>query len=359
MLPAANRGPGQNLCFPDVCLTPPAPGVPVPYLNVGPHAMAAPFSPTVLVCGIPALNLGSQITMTTGDEPGVLHPTIKGVGTFTAGSPNVFVDMLPAVNLTSPTTGNAMNAPVGAHLVPAPVNVVYNLAGPAAQAPRAAGDAVLEIAAALAAAPPSAELLPDGTALLRVPVIAADLPARAYAELQRLQRLQPEPLRALVLDLRGCPGGELDAALRLAEDFLPRGALIATVIDADGDEAPFRARRDPAWTLPLAILVDGGTASAAEVLAAALQAHGRALLVGARTFGKASAQSLVRGAAPDGGLAYGTVARCVVPGSALADGAGLTPDIEIAGLDGGAMLRAACEAGREIRPRPSSTTGAS
>lgn len=329
MLPAANRGAGQNLCFPDVCLTPPAPGVPVPYLNVGPHAMAARFSPTVMVCGLPALNLGSQITMTTGDEPGKLHPTTKGKGTFTAGCPSVFVDRLPAINLTCPTTGNKMNAPVGAHLVPNVVNVFYNLAGAGAPEEQPAGDAVLEIAAALSAAQPTAELLPDGVALLRVPVIAADLPARAYAELQRLQRLQPEPLRALVLDLRGCPGGELDAALRLAEDFLPRGALIATVIDADGDETPFRARRDPAWTFPLAILVDGGTASAAEVLAAALQAHGRALLAGARTYGKASAQSLVRGAAPDGGLAYGTVARCVVPGSALADGAGLTPEIEL------------------------------
>ncbi|HSN97888.1 MAG TPA: S41 family peptidase [Candidatus Nanopelagicales bacterium] len=357
MLPSANRGAGMNLCFPDVCLTPPAPGVPIPYLNVGPHAMAAPFSPTVLVCGLPALNLGSKITLTTGDEPGTLHPTIKGVGTFVAGTPNIFVDRIPAINLTCPTTGNRMNAPIGAHLVPNAVNTFYNLAGRSSDAAHAAhaadaalpaGDALLDIAAALAAAPPpSAALLPEGIGYLRVPVITADLPARATAE---LQRLEPAGLRAVLLDLRGCPGGDLDAALRLAEDFLPRGAHLATLVDADGDEVPWRARRDPAWTFPLVILVDAGTASAAEVLAAALRAHGRALLAGGRTFGKASVQSLVRA---EGGFAFGTVARCVVPGATLADGVGLIPDLHVSGasapspdLDADAPLRAAWDLAR-------------
>lgn len=357
MLPAAHRGAGQNVCFPDVCLTPPAPGVPVPYPNFGMHAMAVPFSPTVMICGLPALNLSAKIPITTGDEAGTLHRTIKGQGTFVAGSPTVMVDGLPAINLTAPTTGNAMNAPKGEHLIPNAVNVFYNLAG----AGPAAGDVMCEVAEALAdAPPPAARLLPDGVGLVRVAVLAPDAPARVFAGVRRLEEAAGG-LRALILDLRGCPGGELDAALRLAEDFLPRGAEIGAMVDADGDVTVRRARRDPAFELPVVALVDGGTASAAEVLAGSLQAHGRALLVGERTLGKGSVQSVVQG--PEG-LCYATVGRCLLPGGAEIEGRGLTPDVAAGGAaagasgggaeaegddpEGDAMLRAAWEAARRI-----------
>ena len=91
MLPASNRGAGQNIGFPDVCLTPapPAPPVPVPYPNIGMNAQALGFSPIVKVSMVNALNMGSTISMTSGDEAGAAHPTIKGQGKWTMGNPIV------------------------------------------------------------------------------------------------------------------------------------------------------------------------------------------------------------------------------------------------------------------------------
>ncbi len=71
MFPASVRGPGQNVCAPDVCLTPPVP-VPVPYVNVGLHAVAVLHAVTVMFGGMFALNLGSNLAVTMGDEPGVV-----------------------------------------------------------------------------------------------------------------------------------------------------------------------------------------------------------------------------------------------------------------------------------------------
>lgn len=351
MLPAANRGAGSNVGFPDVCLTPPLPGVPVPYTNNGAHCMAVPFSPTVIVCALPALNLASTIPKTTGDEPGILHPVTTQVGTFVVGCPTVFIDLLPAIHLTLPTTGNAMNCTSGAHVVPNLVNVFYNLAEGAPAAGEApGGDEVLALAAALRdAPPPAARMLPGGVGLLRVAAFQADLPARVFHE---VRGLAAEGLRALIVDVRDNPGGELDAMIELAGDFLAAGDAIVTVVDGDGDEVVHRARRDGPYAMPLVVLVSRGTASAAEVFAGALQARGRAVVVGEPTWGKGTAQSLVRGPGGDG-FRYETVAACVLPGGASIEGAGVRPDVAVpvegAGdLDADAALRAAWEVARGL-----------
>src|SRR5690242_13461047 len=110
MLPASNRGPGLNIGFPDVCLTPVGPViVPIPYPNFATHAMAAPFAATVFVTAMNGLNQGSIIPMTFGDNPGVAHPTVMGAGTFTMGNPIVIIEGLPGINLLCPTAGNNMN----------------------------------------------------------------------------------------------------------------------------------------------------------------------------------------------------------------------------------------------------------
>src|SRR5262245_907327 len=129
MLPASNRGAGMNMGFPDVCNTPVGPATaPLPYPNIAMNAQAVPFSPIVKVSMMPALNMGSQIPMTIGDEAGVAHPTIKGPGRYTVGNPIVSIDGMPAINLGCPTTGNNMNNGLGAVLVPSAVNVFYCLA---------------------------------------------------------------------------------------------------------------------------------------------------------------------------------------------------------------------------------------
>jgi carboxyl-terminal processing protease len=312
VLPASNKGPSLSFGFPDVCLTPVGPViVPIPYPNFGAHAMAATFSPIVSVAMIPALNMGSVLAMTTGDEPGVAHWTIKGPGTFDTGNPVVFVDMLPAICLTCLTDGNTANNEPGTVVMPGAPNVLYTWA--------ARAGAVEE---ALAGDPVDGARLEEGIGELRVRVFSMALPGRVHL---LIARWLEEGLRALVLDLRGCRGGLLRAFIAIASDFLPEGAELATLEDAEGDRIVYRSRSARPHAMPLVLVVDGGTASAAELFAGCLQAHGRATVVGERTHGKGIAQCLLRDA--QGGAALATAARVFLPGGAAIHAVGLTPDV--------------------------------
>ena len=310
MLPASNRGAGMNLCFPDVCLTPapPAPPIPVPYPNIAMNAQATGFAPNVKVSGMNALNLGTRIPMTSGDEAGAAHPTIKGGGGYTLGNPIVSINKLPAINLTCPTNANNMNAPMGAVLVPSAVNVMYCRRAQASDVPSDGGA--------------TAWLRDDGIGVLVLRSIASSAPAQLFAA---RRRLVDAGAAAWILDLRDNPGGDVEAALAVASDFLADGTVMGELRDHDGDATPLRGRCTAPDRRPLAVLVDGGTASSAEVLAGVLQALGRAVVVGAQTYGKASVQRYV--ASMEHGLRYGTVGRILLPGGRSFDGAGLTPDL--------------------------------
>jgi carboxyl-terminal processing protease len=169
-------------------------------------------------------------------------------------------------------------------------------------------------------------MLTDEIGYVEINLFAYDVPTRVHNEIVRLRE---QGLRALVVDLRANPGGDSDAFVRLADDFLERGATIATITDGDGDETVLRARQADPYDLPLVLLVDGSTASAAELFAGSLQANGRALLVGETTHGKATAQQVVPH--PEGrGAGYATVATYALPGGTDIDGAGLRPDIPVA-----------------------------
>jgi carboxyl-terminal processing protease len=328
MLPASNRSSGINIGFPDVCLTPAGPAVvPIPYPNLGMHAMAAPFAATVVVTGMNALNQGSMIPMTTGDEGGVAHPTIKGPGMFTMGNPVVSVEGLPAINLLCPTTGNNMNDGLGAVLVPDAVNVFYTYApGAAPPLDRAMSlDDLAQHLAPLDAPPVQGAMRGDGIALVAIRVFSSGVAARVY---DLLRRLAADGMSALILDLRGNPGGEVDAFLELAGDFVDHGTVLAVMTDGDGDETVHRARGEALYRLPLAILVDRRTASAAELFAGCLKAHGRAVVVGETTYGKGSAQALLPG---EGAAVYATVARVALPDGAPVQGIGVRPDVEATG----------------------------
>ena len=131
-------------------------------------------------------------------------------------------------------------------------------------------------------------------------------------------------MTALILDLRGNPGGDALAAIALAADFLEAGSLVAVMTDGDGDETRYRAHGTQPHRFPLALLVDAGTASAAEIFAGSLQAHGRAVLVGDRTYGKGLAQAVVPS---PGGLRYETVATISLPDGRALQGTGLRPEL--------------------------------
>jgi carboxyl-terminal processing protease len=161
---------------------------------------------------------------------------------------------------------------------------------------------------------------------------------------QAYQRL-PHP-RALVLDLRDNPGGLKDSAVAVAERFLSQGLIVRTV-RRDGHQETCYAHSDGEYPLlPMVVLIDGQTASAAEIVAGALQAHGRAALLGARSFGKWSVQSTIS-LGPGLGLLYMTTGHYYLDeppstGPTASSGAatsaatsparqrpGLMPDIEV------------------------------
>lgn len=312
MLPASNRGAGMNFCFPDTCLTPP--GVPVPYPNFAPHSLAVPFSPNVMICALPALNILSRVVTTFGDEPGTLHPLLKQFGSFLVGAPNVAINMMPGIHLTLPTAGNGFNAPLGSHVIPNAVNVFYNFDVPTRHVEGSlTGDVVDDLNERLRPKPQAPTMLNETVGLIPIDVFSPDLPMLVFRAMRKLEK---QGMQQLIVDLRGCPGGELDVAVRLAGEFLRAGQEIVTVVDHDGDTTVHWVLRDGPHVLPLVLLVDGGTASAAEVFAQALAVHGRAVLIGQTTYGKTSVEAAVW--ATDGpGMHYVPVAHCRGPESSI------------------------------------------
>src|SRR5581483_11941718 len=142
----------------------------------------------------------------------------------------------------------------------------------------------------------------------------------------RVAAAQRRHLDGIVLDLRGDPGGLLDEAVETASAFLDGGPVVsyqqrgsaARVLDALGHGDT---------TTPLVVLVDGGTASAAEIVAAALQDRGRAVLLGSRTFGKGSVQAPSQ--LSDGSALELTVGRYLTPAGRSLDGIGVDPDVAV------------------------------
>ncbi len=131
----------------------------------------------------------------------------------------------------------------------------------------------------------------------------------------------------LVLDLRGNPGGLLDAGVDVASHFLDGGPVVIER-QANGSQRTYNARAGgDALQAPLVVLVDNGTASAAEIVAGALQDRGRARLVGAKTYGKGSVQHVHRLA--DNSALHVTFARWYTPNDRLIDHQGLSPDVDV------------------------------
>ena len=148
-----------------------------------------------------------------------------------------------------------------------------------------------------------------------------------------LAELGKAGVKGLILDLRGNPGGLVDVAIEAAKRFLATG-IIASVENQDPRYTTvYHARGPAAWNLPLTVLVDGDTASAAEVLAGALKENDRAQLIGQNTFGKGCTQSLVKlpaaNGVPTGGLRV-TVARFFSPKGQAYSGRGVAPDTVVA-----------------------------
>ena len=154
-------------------------------------------------------------------------------------------------------------------------------------------------------------LLEDGYGYVRI----AQFQSKTHKDLEEaLKNLGAEDkdFKGLILDLRNNPGGLLNQAVSISDEFLESGLIVYTEGRVPGQEMRFEARKRGSQPLyPIIILVNGGSASASEIVAGALQDHERAVILGTRTFGKGSVQTIIP--LPDGSAVRITTARYYTP----------------------------------------------
>jgi carboxyl-terminal processing protease len=168
--------------------------------------------------------------------------------------------------------------------------------------------------------------LEPGWGYLRITTFSETTAQDVSRAILHLKRDNPAGLKGLVLDLRNNPGGVLEAGVAVADDFLDSGVIVTA--DGRTPEARFRMDATPGDLIdgaPLVVLVNGGSASASEIVAGALKDHGRALLVGRRTYGKGSVQTVMP--LSHGGAVKLTTSRYFTPSGASIHGKGLVPDV--------------------------------
>jgi carboxyl-terminal processing protease len=138
-------------------------------------------------------------------------------------------------------------------------------------------------------------------------------------------------LRGVVVDLRNNPGGLLDQAIEVSDAFLDGGEVVSTRGRQREDVQRYNARRgDDLAGVPVVVLINGASASAAEIVAGALQDRNRALIVGTDSFGKGSVQTVIPLQGGRDGALRLTTARYYTPAGRSIQGAGITPDMEVA-----------------------------
>ena len=136
-------------------------------------------------------------------------------------------------------------------------------------------------------------------------------------------------LKALILDLRNNPGGLLDQAVNVSADFIDQGEIVSTRARHAEESNRWNAKGDDLLKgLPLVVLINGGSASASEIVAGALQDHRRAVLLGTRSFGKGSVQTVIP--LPGNGAMRLTTARYYTPSGRSIQGLGIDPDVTVA-----------------------------
>jgi len=168
-------------------------------------------------------------------------------------------------------------------------------------------------------------MLEPGYAYIRISEFQEDTANELTDALGKLQK-QHGPLRGAVLDLRSNPGGLVTSAVGVADDFLDSGMIVSTRGRLPQSDLKFTATPgDLLDGAPMVVLVDNGTASAAEIVTGALKDHHRALVMGRRTFGKGSVQTILP--VGDGDAVKLTTARYYTPDGTSIQVAGITPDI--------------------------------
>ena len=170
---------------------------------------------------------------------------------------------------------------------------------------------------------------PDGIGYIRLSQFTEQADAGLKQAVKTLKQQSGGKLRALILDLRNNPGGLLDQAVAVSGDFINQGEIVSTRARHTEDAQRWDAKAsDILDGVPLVVLINGGSASSSEIVAGALQDHHRAVLLGTRSFGKGSVQTVIP--LPGNGAMRLTTARYYTPSGRSIQGLGIAPDVTVA-----------------------------
>ncbi len=173
-----------------------------------------------------------------------------------------------------------------------------------------------------------AKMLPGGYGYIRVSAFQEDTNSGVEKAIDKLTKEDHGHLKGLILDLRDNPGGLLNQAVKVSNDFLDGGMVVYTLgRDPSQEQKYFAQRKTDFQDYPMVVLVNGGTASASEIVSGALQDHRRAIIVGTQTFGKGSVQTILP--LDDHSALRLTTARYYTPNGRSIQAVGITPDVEV------------------------------
>src|SRR5262249_42451869 len=168
----------------------------------------------------------------------------------------------------------------------------------------------------------------DNIAYIRITTFNEQTDVGLNSAIKNLKQQAGGKLLGVILDLRNDPGGLLDQAVAVSDAFLEKGEIVSTRGRRSEDAQRYNARPgDIAAGLPIAVLINGGSASASEIVAGALQDHHRAILLGTRSFGKGSVQTIIP--LPGHGAMRLTTARYYTPSGRSIQAKGIEPDIVV------------------------------
>ena len=158
-------------------------------------------------------------------------------------------------------------------------------------------------------------------------IIIAEYSDIAYEQfVEAIDKAKADKVKGLVLDLRGNPGGDMNICVKMCREIMPEGLIVYTE-DKLGSRQDYFCDGSKYWDIPMAVLTNGGTASAAEIMTAALQDTQMATVVGKKTYGKGVYQNVY--SLPDGSAAKITAGRFFSPNGTCFHGTGIKPDVDI------------------------------
>ncbi len=214
---------------------------------------------------------------------------------------------------------------------PTHTRVELTILGPSATLPK-----VVAMERAHIFSPTVTETHSDGIVVLRVKSFNQDTTRSLASKLEKAHETIGDDMKGLILDLRGNPGGLLKQSVKVADLLLTQGNIVSTRGRHAGSIHNYEAGgRDLAFGLPVIVLVDGKSASAAEIVAAALQDLERAVVIGTSSFGKGSVQTVIR--LPNDGEITLTWSRLVAPSGYMLHGLGVLPAICTSGIKDNAL----------------------